>query len=290
MSFESLASVIVPCYNQAQYLPEALQSILEQTITNWECIIVNDGSTDNTEEIALEWGSKDGRFKYFNKENGGLSSARNAGLKIAKGKYIQFLDADDVIDKNKFSLQIDQLKGASDYAISYTDYFASSENNLSEPCQSRYLTPRFKSDSYLLELINDWESKLSIPCHCFLFTSKIFIKNNIFFDETLPNHEDWECWMNIFALKPQVLYIDKKLSTYRIHPRAMCNDNTQMKIGFQKAILKQKKKYRINSKEFKLLSIKYNQLRYGISSRYSLIALLVGLYKKVIKNVKRLIS
>jgi glycosyltransferase involved in cell wall biosynthesis len=73
-------SVIVPCYNQAIYLDECLQSVLDQTHENWECIIVNDGSTDHTEETAKKWTEKDARFIYIYKKNGGLSSARNAGL------------------------------------------------------------------------------------------------------------------------------------------------------------------------------------------------------------------
>lgn len=88
-------SIIVPCFNQAQYLPEALQSVLDQTYENWECIIVNDGSPDNTKEVAQEWVSKDARFIYLFKENGGLSSARNAGIAIAKGEFILSLDSDD---------------------------------------------------------------------------------------------------------------------------------------------------------------------------------------------------
>lgn len=95
-----LISIIVPCYDQAEFLPEALQSVMEQTNENWECIIVNDGSPDNTEEVAMEWLSKDNRFKYIYKENGGLSSARNAGIKTALGKYILPLDADDMISTN----------------------------------------------------------------------------------------------------------------------------------------------------------------------------------------------
>ena len=87
-----LISVIVPCYNQAQYLDECLQSVLNQTYQNWECIIVNDGSPDNTHEIAESYCRKDARFKYFYKENGGLSSARNAGISISNGEFIQFLD------------------------------------------------------------------------------------------------------------------------------------------------------------------------------------------------------
>lgn len=93
-------SIIVPCYNQAQYLPETLQTVLEQAYANWECIIVNDGSPDNTEEVALEWCGKDDRFKYLKKENGGLSDARNYGIKHSLGKYILPLDSDDKISKD----------------------------------------------------------------------------------------------------------------------------------------------------------------------------------------------
>ena len=94
-----LISIIVPCYNQAQYLSEALQSVLEQTYENWECIIVNDGSPDDTAEVADTWVEKDDRFIYLFKENGGLSIARNFGIEHAKGEFILPLDADDKISK-----------------------------------------------------------------------------------------------------------------------------------------------------------------------------------------------
>ena len=77
MDNKKLVSVVIPCYNQAEYLPETLDSLIAQNYKNWEGIIVNDGSPDNTEEIALAYLEKDQRFKYFSKENGGLSSARN---------------------------------------------------------------------------------------------------------------------------------------------------------------------------------------------------------------------
>lgn len=88
-------SIIVPCYNQAQYLDESLQSIFDQTYSHWECIIVNDGSPDNTAEVARKWIAKDSRFIYVYKENGGVSSARNLGIKNGKGEFILTLDADD---------------------------------------------------------------------------------------------------------------------------------------------------------------------------------------------------
>ena len=103
-------SIIVPCYNQAQYLPETLQTVLEQTYANWECIIVNDGSPDNTEEVALEWCGKDDRFKYLKKENGGLSDARNYGIKHSLGKYILPLDSDDKISKDYTKEAIELLE------------------------------------------------------------------------------------------------------------------------------------------------------------------------------------
>lgn len=90
-----LVSVVIPCYNQAKYLPEALQSIWNQTHQNWECIIVNDGSPDETDSVAAEWCAQDARFKYLYQDNGKLSKARNSGIKKSNGKYILTLDADD---------------------------------------------------------------------------------------------------------------------------------------------------------------------------------------------------
>lgn len=103
-------SIIVPCYNQSQYLAEALQSILDQTHTNWECIIVNDGSPDDTATIASTWTIKDSRFKYLEKENGGLSAARNSGITMADGEFILPLDADDRINSKYLELAIQEFE------------------------------------------------------------------------------------------------------------------------------------------------------------------------------------
>lgn len=114
-----LISVIVPCYNQAQYLDECLQSVLEQTYQNWECIIVNDGSPDNTEDVAKKWTEKDRRFKYLKKENGGLSSARNAGIEAAQGEWILPLDADDKIGSRY--LELAEKEFGNGYSIIYCE-------------------------------------------------------------------------------------------------------------------------------------------------------------------------
>lgn len=110
MTTSPLVSIIVPCYNQAQYLAEALDSVLGQQYGEWECIIVNDGATDNTEEIAKQYLEKDERFKYIFKENSGLPGARNAGIRIARGEYILPLDADDRISPYYLRDAVDQFK------------------------------------------------------------------------------------------------------------------------------------------------------------------------------------
>ncbi len=105
-----IVSIIVPCYNQARYLDEALQSVLSQTHEGWECIIINDGSPDNTEDVAQKWLEKDNRFKYIFQENGGLSSARNLGISVAIGELILPLDADDKIASTYLKLAIEAFE------------------------------------------------------------------------------------------------------------------------------------------------------------------------------------
>ena len=90
-----LISVIVPIYNVEKYLRTCLNSLLEQTYENFEVLMINDGSTDSSATICQEYAERDSRFVYFEKENGGLASARNFGIDHSKGMYISFIDSDD---------------------------------------------------------------------------------------------------------------------------------------------------------------------------------------------------
>lgn len=97
-------SVIIPVYNVEAYLQACLGSVLNQTFEDWEAICVNDGSTDNSAAILEEYGHKDSRFKIFSQSNGGLSAARNTGLKAAAGDYVLFLDSDDWLEGNALEI------------------------------------------------------------------------------------------------------------------------------------------------------------------------------------------
>ncbi|GAA4753220.1 glycosyltransferase family 2 protein [Flavisolibacter ginsenosidimutans] len=219
----ALITVITPCYNQAFFLPDALRSLQEQTFQNWECIVVNDGSTDDTERVALEWSEKDSRIKYFSKQNGGLSSTRNFGLRKASGKYIQFLDADDALHEKKFQSAISLLENDDALDLVITDFVESEEkleNTYSSWC--KLSDKKISYESILLE----WDSQFSIPIHCALFRSTIL--QGLGFNEKLKAKEDWLLWLEIFKRNAQCSLIAKPYANYRHHAQAMTRNHDHM--------------------------------------------------------------
>src|ERR1700678_3158864 len=111
-----LVSVIIPCYKQVQYLPEAIDSVLNQTWSHVECIVVNDGSPDDTEAVARAYGE---RIRYVARPNGGISAARNSGIAVARGAYLKFLDADDHLHAEQIARQMEVIGGRDD-VVSFT--------------------------------------------------------------------------------------------------------------------------------------------------------------------------
>ncbi|MCA5004114.1 glycosyltransferase family 2 protein [Sphingobacterium bovistauri] len=212
-----LISVIVPCYNQGQYLDDCLQSVMDQTYTNWECIIVNDGSPDDTESVAKKWVSRDSRFKYLYKENGGLSSARNAGLSLVKGEWIQFLDCDDVIKEKKIEISSSYFV---DYECVVTDFAMFDAKGLrGKFCNYLNLTIDYSA------LLYGWDWQFNIPIHAGLFKSKHIHK----FKEDLKSKEDWIFWLDFFKdPKVSCKIIPEQLALYRDNPKSMSKDIDQM--------------------------------------------------------------
>ncbi|TDE46044.1 glycosyltransferase family 2 protein [Flavobacterium rhamnosiphilum] len=210
-----LVSIIIPCFNQAQYLDEALQSVLDQTYENWECIIVNDGSPDNTEAIAQKWVRKDSRFIYLYKKNGGVSSSRNLALEMVKGDYIQFLDSDDFLNKEKLELSLNLINEGheNDIKIIVSDF----RRFINNP--NKTLNPYCNLNSELLNfesLLYSWNATFSIPIHCGFFKASLF--ENIRFPENMTAHEDWIVWVSIFKTGSKALFLDKILALYRMNP------------------------------------------------------------------------
>ena len=222
-----LVSIIIPCYNQGLFLEETLQSVFNQIYTNWECLIVNDGSADNTEEIALSWTDKDSRFRYFLKKNEGVSSARNFGLHKAKGDFIQFLDSDDLIAEDKISLSIEPIQ-KHNVDIVCTDYlmFSKSITSTSPPFSQ---LEKFEFNFY--NLARYWNDGFTVPIHCWFF--KAALLENIKFPEGLTAQEDWVTWLRIFQKAPKTHYIPKPLVFYRINPNGRTNTGSFFKETLQ---------------------------------------------------------
>ncbi len=237
MTRSALVSVIIPCFNQGRYLPDCLDSLRLQTYPHWEGIIVNDGSTDETAVVARRYAEQDARFKYIEQANRGLADARNQGLRVASGAYIQFLDSDDVIRPKKLELQVQALVASDGLALAYCDFTRCAEDDVSQALTlDRFCKPVFQMDRPIEDIAARWETEFGIPIHCFLFDARLFRDRGIRFDERLPNHEDWDCWMRIFALNPRVVHVPGDLAVYRQHPRGMSQNVARMRRGFRKAI------------------------------------------------------
>lgn len=231
-----LVSIIIPCYNQAQFLDETLQSVFNQDYANWECLIVNDESTDNTEQIALSWTDKDSRFHYFHKNNEGVSCARNFGLSKAKGGFIQFLDSDDVLATDKLSLSIEAIqKYYVDIVCTNYSMFSKSITNTSQPFSQ---LEKFEFNFY--NLARYWNEGFTVPIHCWFFKAALF--EGIEFPKGLTAQEDWVVWLRIFQKGPKTYYIPKPLAFYRMNPDSRTNtgsffNETLLAIDYMKGYL-----------------------------------------------------
>lgn len=260
-------SIIIPCYKQAVFLPQALDSVLAQTMGKLECIVVNDGSPDNTRDVVARYIQHDSRVRYVEQNNRGLSAARNRGLAEARGRYIQFLDADDLIEPEKLKVQTEMLHEESDLALSFSDYRCCDRDDVNKPAsRDNFPPPEFILGNPLKDMILRWETQFSIPPHCFLFDARFFTECGIRFDETLSNHEDWDCWMQILRLNAVVRRSPQKFAIYRLHSESMCGNREKMWAGYKAAIEKQKALFRKEPAIRALLNKKLRQMRhsYGV--------------------------
>ena len=185
-------SIIIPCYNQAEFLLQALEALQEQTLQDFECIIVDDGSTDSSAQIAKDFIKSDNRFHLIKKSNGGTATARNRGLDAATGEYVQFLDADDELDAHKLELQTMKMdKEGLD--MCYTDYrhfrITPSGERIMRSHPAYTMRP---TGSLHLSLLTRWGIDFSLPIHCIMYRMSFIKKHHLCFSESLRYREDWD--------------------------------------------------------------------------------------------------
>jgi glycosyltransferase involved in cell wall biosynthesis len=219
-------SIVVPCFNHARFLPEALQSVLDQTFTDWECIIVNDGSPDNTSEVAREWVARDPRFRLVEKVNGGLSSARNAGIRSSSGELILPLDADDrlhpsFLEKTVEVLRQGTLAGNRFLVVStYVKAFG----------ESTWLFESKKTTIDSLVVDN------TIVCTS-LYPRSLWIQVGGYDESLKQGFEDWDFWIRCADIGAVFDVVEEYLFLYRQHKSSMLTQAKLMRVDLVRTLV-----------------------------------------------------
>lgn len=188
-------SIITPCYNAAPYIANTIQSVQNQTISDWEMIIVDDGSSDNSVEIIQKIIAQDSRIKLIQKENGGSASARNLALSIAQGEYIQFLDSDDTIDYKKLERQI-TLMEKEDLDVSYSDWCFVLPDGTMEKVHGLNFN--------LVRILLLWGTLFgALPIHAFVYRRDFLTKHQLSFSSVIKEREDWNFHIQVLSNHPR---------------------------------------------------------------------------------------
>ena len=196
-------SIIVPCYNLGQYLPEALDSILHQSFRDWECILVNDGSTDDTAAIAARYQAADARFIPLNLENCGVVRARNEGVKASSGKYLLFLDADDRLCPGYLERAVSVLDATPQATVVTGPARVFGEGIRPAPFE----VPAFSMEMML--------SRNCIHISSLLRRSD-FDRAGGFRDDMHEGLEDWDFWLGILEEGGEVVWLEEPVLDYRM--------------------------------------------------------------------------
>jgi len=224
-------TTIIPCYQHGHLVDNAIDAILSQSVRDLEVIVVDDGSTDATEPTVSRF-LGDSRVRYIQRPHLGLASARNHGMMLATGRYVQFLDADDVIYPDKLERQLSIMDDDSTIEMSHTDFCCKRE--LTGELSNKYASPVLSSEPFIDNLVLRWERGLSIPCHCFLFRRSVL--RGFAFDTMMSNHEDWVFNCVLAAGGRESVYIPDELCEYRVFPKSMARDKAQMALGYAQAL------------------------------------------------------
>lgn len=223
-----LVSIVIPVYNGANYMKEAIDSAINQTYKNIEVLVINDGSDDNgeTEKIALSYGDK---IRYFYKENGGVSSALNLGIREMKGEYFSWLSHDDVYFDTKIENQVNALLTAGDdNVIAYckTVFINKKSVLINKEWHKNSLKPNQLND-YKDSLLSILKDGVFSGC-ALLIPKRIFIDNNLFFDENMRYAQDVCMWYQIFLKKYSLIYVDKVGVKSRVHENQLTQKGVKL--------------------------------------------------------------
>ena len=211
-----LVSIIIPTYNRAHLIGETLDSILAQTYANWECIVVDDGSTDKTSELMAAYCKKDMRFQYHHRPKDrpkGANACRNYGFELSKGEYIQYLDSDDLISLNKIEEQVISIINEKRNSVA-TCKWGGFRNNISD-LVIKNNEPYYFSYHTGLDLLNEMGKNGGyFPSHVYLVKREI-IKTTGGWDELLEINQDGEYFCRVLLNCDKIIFVKNAIVYYR---------------------------------------------------------------------------
>lgn len=220
-------SIIIPTFNCALYIPETIESVLEQTYKDFEIIVIDDGSTDNTKEVLKPYIER-GIVEYIYQKNQGVAAARNNGIISSKGDYIAFLDADDLWMPDKIRQQVQAFQQYAEAGLAFTDYLKFDESAVilqsATADNGRVQSWVNKHKGSASDLAHGWIYRESLWGNC-MHTSSVIVRRDIFqevglFDGTFKTCEDYDLWFRI-AHKYQVAYVDHVFCKYRYRTESL---------------------------------------------------------------------
>ncbi|AXT20755.1 glycosyltransferase [Flavobacteriaceae bacterium AU392] len=204
-----LISIIIPIFNRESIVKKTLDTIVAQTYTNWECIIIDDGSTDHTKQTMETYLQTDSRFKYFDRPNHlvrGANSCRNYGFTLAKGDYINWFDSDDIMQPNFLEEKVKAFQTNTDAVLH--------RNNYANYQITEYRTSKFDYNNERNLFYNYAMEAIEIQTCGFLW-KRSFLEGKLLFDETIQRYQDNEFHIRMLALKPNIKVLDIVLATIR---------------------------------------------------------------------------
>jgi glycosyltransferase involved in cell wall biosynthesis len=221
-----LVSVVIPCYRQAHFLPQAVRSVLDQTLSDIEAVVVDDGSPDEPLSQLGEL-ARDPRVVCLRQENAGVAAARNAGIGVSRGAFLNFLDADDWLAPGFCERLLPLLARSDDLGFVYCDMRHVHEAKAQQAATEEYSVGASR------RLVNG-NILPSLLVGGYFSPQTVLVRRTVLdqvglFDPELGGHADWDLWLRIAASGYRVQYVDEKLVYYRIHERNMSADLEHMR-------------------------------------------------------------
>lgn len=249
---QPLVSIIIPTYNRAHLIGETLDSVIAQTYTNWECIVVDDGSTDNTSSLLQMYCEKDYRIQYYHRPNDrpkGANACRNYGFELSNGEFVNWFDSDDLMMPHKLDVQILKIARTNEpFVVCQTSIFTDKKENV-----IRLRHPKIYSKDFFNDFITDsikWLTQSPLMKKSFI------VEHNLNFDESLHQYQERDFFIRVLYKTNDYLIVEDSLVLLRKHDGNLSNSfltpkksKSRLKVSYN-TLLNFKEKLSNKSKQY----------------------------------------